>query len=474
MADGQATSSRPEATPRMAGSWRLMAGRCVPRCWGGTGVDLLVALGLVCASGAMLMQWCGQLPGQVATVKLESDVAVLNEAVRAYEMMGGNMLNVAGAEEALTRLKAGMPEETRRKLLGVRGSMLDPRMRAVMQTPEEARMPGLRAVWDGGGRSFIVWREGGAGVKKFENSMPPAALESAVQVADNISDRKRWLDAGTTSGWVWDYSPAQPSVRGPGTVVAELAGDSQPVEPPDGEAPVGPGSVSGAKAWGEFLTVNLSVAGIPVTLGPVGRTEREGSQPFTVSHDFDGHVGVPLLGLVRVIQVEGSSQSAVASDVNGGPGSRYATGVGEAASFSLKLIELPKILILDPPPVLEIRAQVLRSSATVSGTWGSLQAAGTSTITGLQVRVMGGDLVRLEVSGEDNQVIGLDACGLAGVKLIVSEASSAGGAESERTTWRCALRVKIEALPVAGLGLVTGDVQVAQAGATLKALPALD
>ena len=80
--------------------------------------------------------------------KLRSDVAALNNASRVFLSSGGNFTGATTADEVLARLKTTQPTEAIDEVVGLRGSMIDPRLAAVaLETGEESN-DSLQARWN--------------------------------------------------------------------------------------------------------------------------------------------------------------------------------------------------------------------------------------------------------------------------------------------------------------------------------------
>ena len=149
----------------------------------------------------------GSLMEGTRRTKLQSDVVALNTAIRTYLAHGGSFPANATADVALERLKEEAATVLAARLPGLRGSLIDPRLRG-----EPAGPTGDRAVWDGATQRFTI-RSSGPGFARFVlgTASAPVAAENR-GAALLLADRDKW---------VWNFSDAGTaapvSARRPGT-----------------------------------------------------------------------------------------------------------------------------------------------------------------------------------------------------------------------------------------------------------------
>ncbi|MFV1993821.1 MAG: type II secretion system protein, partial [Verrucomicrobiales bacterium] len=112
---------------------------------------------------------------QFREAKLDADARSLNDALAVYALSNGDLygtvdLNVVSAGAlpgyVLSKLQTKANDEIADSIAGISGRMADTRLRAVMQTPEEAATSKPRVVFDPGSNRFVL-ATSGLGVKKF-------------------------------------------------------------------------------------------------------------------------------------------------------------------------------------------------------------------------------------------------------------------------------------------------------------------
>lgn len=150
-------------------------------------------------------------------VKLRSDVEALNRSVQQYISDGGTVAGVSTASGVLNKLKSVAANADR--IAGYRGSYIDLRTYAVMQTEQEASAGQVRAEWDEAGKSFTIVSSGPPGVREFKLA---AGGGSAVAEVRAITHKLAVED-----DWIWDFADS-PLVGGSTTTDA---GPGDPVEP---------------------------------------------------------------------------------------------------------------------------------------------------------------------------------------------------------------------------------------------------
>lgn len=169
------------------------------------------------AAAAYLMS--GSLVQTARSTKLSADVATLNNAVRVYLTNGGRIPAGAQPEQIVERLKMTSTAASGVKLAGIRGTMLDARLRGELVTAAG----GERAVWNGTRQRFEI-RSTGKGFRSFDLSGDPAAV-----VAEE--ERQRTLDLATKTNWVWDFEDSARSARAPQLIETSDVAIIQPREP---------------------------------------------------------------------------------------------------------------------------------------------------------------------------------------------------------------------------------------------------
>ena len=207
--------------------------------------------------------------------KLDSDVAMLNRAVRLYETSGGVIAGGYTEEQVLAQLRKVAANT--KKVSGLRGSVVDPRLTITRQTAAEAATSSRRAVWNDASKQFEIRTSGGnPGIKAFVLGDVAAVSAAETNPDGSITpagkhDRRTTFDLAERDNWVWDYTTSTSgSSTGPVTQVVTQGGTSATpsssdkqlitLDPPDFSL------TSGAYALSEFpMTVTLSL--------PAGVTE---------------------------------------------------------------------------------------------------------------------------------------------------------------------------------------------------------
>ncbi|MCB1099669.1 MAG: choice-of-anchor K domain-containing protein [Verrucomicrobiae bacterium] len=136
--------------------------------------------------------------------KLIADVETINSAARVFLSQGGD-LDIGPSTDpnlVIAHLRAKLSDEEAETFVGLKGGMVDPRLRAVLLSPEEEASSMSRAVWLPGEARFRI-ATSGRGVKEFVLDATPITAEHS---------RKSVLRFAETSNWVWDYADRS---RGP-------------------------------------------------------------------------------------------------------------------------------------------------------------------------------------------------------------------------------------------------------------------
>jgi prepilin-type N-terminal cleavage/methylation domain-containing protein len=215
------------------------------------GFSLIEAMLVVAVLSSVVSAGClvySVLAGTIRKNKLQADVVTLNNAVRTYLTHGGK-ISVSDGAQVLHQLKTTLDAAGSKRLAGLRGSMIDPRLRGSL-----VHNPGVeRAVWNPGNLRFEV-QTSGSGFSAFDLGGDPLATMT--------EDRSRTLDLATRDKWVWDF--ADGTVRKPAPTVAATShvGVSVPnppaaiarLVPPDFSLP---GTLYDFSAFNPMLEVSL-------------------------------------------------------------------------------------------------------------------------------------------------------------------------------------------------------------------------
>ena len=173
----------------------MKAARFSPIC-GFTMIEVLAALGVLAAIGAVGFVAISNTKTSADSSKLASDVASINRSIEIYKASGGSTDALSGVEPVLNALKKRAAASTG---LGVTGSALDARVWYRASSAADT----VRAVWNNTSKRFEVVQGGGAGVKEFTLNED---LASSAPATDNTRVAVKTTSSG--NGWVWDHTPA--------------------------------------------------------------------------------------------------------------------------------------------------------------------------------------------------------------------------------------------------------------------------
>lgn len=157
--------------------------------------------------------------------KLRSDVNLLNRAVVAYLGANGNLESTTSADQVLCKLKLAACANSGPRILGFRGSFIDPKLSYEPQSDIDSAAGKARAIWDTTSLRFVIRHDGPAGIRGFyidpanDNGIPEA-----------VESRDAFMDLAVEDTWIWDYADRTlPSASGPasGIVVSSF-----PTTPP--------------------------------------------------------------------------------------------------------------------------------------------------------------------------------------------------------------------------------------------------
>lgn len=174
---------------------------------GFTLIEILAIVGIVAILSGAAVITINHTRESTRVSKLESDVATINAAIDVYTINGGSLPSSATPQEILAQLKTRADTTTAPTIAGLRGSMVDLRLTAEMQTSSEAAGNQTRALWNGAAKRFVIVSSGAAGVKNF---LLDDTLATAAQATEA---RAPALKTGQDE-WVWSYTDVVPSTPG--------------------------------------------------------------------------------------------------------------------------------------------------------------------------------------------------------------------------------------------------------------------
>ncbi len=164
------------------------------------------------------------LLADVRKVRLENQVAALNDAVKAYLSQGGDLSAASTPAQVLAKLKT--TASNTEYIAGYGGSFVDPRLDVKMQTTAEAAAPEWRALWDGTDNLFVMQDTGDVGVKEF-------ILNEALANAVSSEHRNQAMDLAHEDDWIWDFTDlATPTISiSPAVDANDVTPAPAPVDP---------------------------------------------------------------------------------------------------------------------------------------------------------------------------------------------------------------------------------------------------
>lgn len=140
----------------------------------------------------------------VKAAKLRSDVESLNTAVLVYRGNGGSMDGVTTVGGVLAKLKTRAASGN---LVGLKGSMADPRLEAEMLEVADEAIDTPRALWNPRTLRFEFATAGAGGAKAFYLNEDEAGKDVREEA------RETALAYGEMTNWVWDYADTSIETR---------------------------------------------------------------------------------------------------------------------------------------------------------------------------------------------------------------------------------------------------------------------
>ena len=162
-------------------------------------VESLVSLSII--SGIASVGYVGfiEIKASSKGVKLEQDVAVVNNALNIYKAHGGVIDSRESFQNILDKLKTVPSDESIKEIIGLRDSMIDQRLSVVMQSDKGAKSSEPRALWDFHKKKFKISRSGKKGIKAF-------IIDPELLIHNKVKEnRNSNLKLAKHSKWVWDY-----------------------------------------------------------------------------------------------------------------------------------------------------------------------------------------------------------------------------------------------------------------------------
>ena len=171
-------------------------------------IELTVAVAVIAIVASIGINLVGSINDGTRLAKLEKDVKTLNSAVNIYRASGGSLAGTVMPQDVINKLKTKASDATVGTVVGLGGSFVDARIRAVMA--EDADSDLTRAVWNATTQKFELGTNG-VGAKEFALDAPLVAVVK--------EDRNTAVAYGTEDKWVWDYADVVATRTGPNTEI---------------------------------------------------------------------------------------------------------------------------------------------------------------------------------------------------------------------------------------------------------------
>lgn len=222
------------------------------------------------------------------------------------------------------------------------------------------------------------------------------------------------------------------------------------------------------------LNLTLVVPIASASVSPLGNAT--GTAPGTygdTAHvaSVDVNSGSFLFGLATLLHLgTGIIDSSASSDANGVLSSATTTGTTTINNLGVGIAELPLATLLN------VSATTLSSTSQVTGGFGTLNATGSSLVTGLKIDLLGVNLISTDVNANVSLApnTGVDVNGLVGLSVLLNEQIVTGDGISTRGITTNAIHIRFDAvsldLGLSGTALLTGDVIIGHSAA-IQAVP---
>ena len=172
-------------------------------------IEIMMTVAIMSTIAAFGIMGVSTMQSSSDGVKLTRDVAVLNKALRQYELFGGSLAGLVDAQLVIDKLKTKLTGDNRKEMAGLRGTMVDARLRIDLQTSLEAATTQPRARYDSTSRQFVVIQSGAAAIRRF-------VLDSTLASKDyGTETRATTLKLAKQDKWVWDYREGTPGRANP-------------------------------------------------------------------------------------------------------------------------------------------------------------------------------------------------------------------------------------------------------------------
>lgn len=222
----------------------------------------------------------------------------------------------------------------------------------------------------------------------------------------------------------------------------------------------GQATVIGGSSSSYVVGVNVSATllGLPlanVSVGPTPVSSGTAPSPYVISNSVVSLNTGPgsLLGIEA-----GLLNADASSDVDGSDGAKF-------ASASASVLDIG----IDALGLVGLNLEAVKSTASVSGDFGALAAAGETLLAGAALSVAGIPIALIDIPAP-NTAVDLSVLGLVGVSLLLNEQILTGNGIDSIGLAVNAIHLSFNAF-VLGLASVTGDIIISHAQAQIAAMP---
>jgi len=202
-------------------------------------IEVISVIGILGILASLSVSVVGNVNQNARKEKLFSDTKTINRAVMVYRASGGSLDSSDTADTVIAKLRK---RATSKRIPGLSGGFLDPRIAPRAQTASEAATNGARVYWDTTSNTFLVAYSGSvAGIKEFYLDDDLAEVDGGTEDRDSLL-----LYAATaTPNWIWDYEdvplPTGPFGLGPIQIaVTEVPPTANPTTPAPVIPPLAP------------------------------------------------------------------------------------------------------------------------------------------------------------------------------------------------------------------------------------------
>ncbi|MDF3128788.1 PEP-CTERM sorting domain-containing protein [Kiritimatiellaeota bacterium B1221] len=231
--------------------------------------------------------------------------------------------------------------------------------------------------------------------------------------------------------------------------------------------------VTSGTASGLGLYVDLSQLSFDVGAGPYAETNVSAPVPddeaallLNLSVSLGALGSLESLGDISAVSLEASA----ISDVDGLSSSAETVGSASVQSFELSLGS-KDIFTSGDLSIRSSGAQYIRSSSSVTGSYGALLGVGQSELGDVTLSISGVDF-NLSNRYAANTLLDVSAAGVAGITVHLNEQIISGTGLDGYSLVTNAMRIQLQSFHLGGgLGLVSGDIIVGQSSAQMTAIP---